>query len=231
MRALVFAAGRGERMRPLTDATPKPLLTVGGKPLIAWHLEKLAASGIRDVVINTSWLAEQFPRALGDGSQWGLRIAYSYEGDTPLETGGGMLHALPLLRDASGADEPFIAVNGDVWSDYDFAQLPREPAGLAHVVVVPLPEFRQPGPFEQALATLLPSDADLHTLAGIGVYRPSLLDGVAPGRFSIVPHLVEAIGTGQLTTEILSGTWWDVGTPDRLTQLDNAIPAPLHGNG
>src|SRR5690606_29436521 len=109
MKALVFAAGKGERMRPLTDATPKPLLEVQGKPLLAWHLEKLAARGVREVVLNTSWLAGQFEPALGDGSRWGLRLHYSYEGPEPLETGGGMLHALPLLGEA-----PFIAVNGDI---------------------------------------------------------------------------------------------------------------------
>ena len=130
-----------------------------------------------------------------------------------------------------GCHAAFIAVNGDIWTDYDFARLPREPAGLAHVVVVPLPEFRQPGPFEQALVSLLPPDAGLHTLAGIGVYRPSLLEGTAPGRFSIVPRLVEAIGDGQVTAEILSGSWWDVGTPDRLVRLDKAIPALLRGSG
>ena len=129
MRALVFAAGLGERMRPLTDHTPKPLLEAGGKPLLAWHLEKLAAMGVTDVVVNTSWLAQRFPEVLGDGSRWGLRLHYSYEGPVPLETGGGMLHALPLLGDA-----PFLAVNGDIWTDCDFAALPREPRGDAHLV-------------------------------------------------------------------------------------------------
>ena len=134
MKALIFAAGLGERMRPLTDTTPKPLLEVGGKRLVEWHLEKLAACGIEDVVINTSWLAEQFPEVLGDGARWGLRIRYSHEGTTPLETGGGMLHALPLL-----GDESFLLVNGDTWTDLDFATLPREPEGLAHLVMVDCP--------------------------------------------------------------------------------------------
>ena len=145
MRALVFAAGLGERMRPLTDTTPKPLLEVGGKPLIAWHLEKLAALGITEVVVNTSWLAPRFPELLGDGSRWGLRLHYSHEGPVPLETGGGMLHALPLLGDA-----PFIAVNGDIWSDYDFARLPREPRGDAHLVLVDNPEHHRQGALPQA---------------------------------------------------------------------------------
>ena len=219
MKALIFAAGRGERMRPLTDTTPKPLLHAGGKPLIAWHLEKLAAIGVRDVVINTSWLAGQFATALGDGGHWGLRIHYSYEGETPLETGGGMFRALPLLGDG-----PFIAVNGDVWTDYDFARLPRVPAGLAHVVVIPLPDFRKPGVFEQALAPLLPrGDGRLHTLAGIAVYRPELLDGLASGHYSVVPRLTQSIDDGQLTAEAFSGTWRDVGTPERLAQLDEDL--------
>ena len=119
MRALIFAAGKGERMRPLTEATPKPLLPVAGKPLVEWHLDKLAGLGVTDVVLNVSWLADRFEPALGDGSRWGLRLHYSYEGTEPLETGGGMLRALPLLGDA-----PFLAVNGDIWTDYDFARLP-----------------------------------------------------------------------------------------------------------
>ena len=142
MRALILAAGRGERMRPLTDTTPKPLLPVRGKPLIAWHLERLAAAGVRDVVVNIAWLADCFEPALGDGSRWGLRLHYSREGDEPLETGGGMQHALPLLGDA-----PFLAVNGDIWCDFDFATLPREPQGLAHLVMVDNPGHNPGGDF------------------------------------------------------------------------------------
>lgn len=219
MKALVFAAGRGERMRPLTDTTPKPLLHVGGKPLIAWHLEKLAAMGVREVVINTSWLAEQFPQTLGDGGRWGLRLHYSYEGPTPLETGGGMLRALAWLGDA-----PFVAVNGDVWTDYDFARLPSAPRGLAHVVAIPLPPFRAPGAFEQALTTLLPGTGNaMHTLAGIGVYRPELLADTTPGRFSIVPRLTQAIADGRLSADVFTGNWHDIGTPQRLAELDAAL--------
>ena len=129
MKALILAAGLGERMRPLTNTTPKPLLHAGGKPLIVWHLEKLAACGIRDVVVNTSWLAAQFPEALGDGSRWGLRLHFVYEGSTPLETGGALWNALSLLADTPNA--PFLAVNGDIWTDYDLARLPHDPAGDA----------------------------------------------------------------------------------------------------
>lgn len=216
MKALIFAAGQGERMRPLSLATPKPLLEVGGKPLIVWHIEKLAARGVAEVVINTSWLAEQFPARLGDGRRFGLRIHYSYEGPQPLETGGGMRHALPLLGDA-----PFIVVNGDIWTDYDFALLPAEPAGLAEVLLVPLPAFRQPGAFERAVSPLLPDhDGRHYTLSGIGVFRPELVAAEAPGKFSITPLLTAAAEHGQLSVARLDAEWADIGTPERLRALD-----------
>ena len=171
--ALIFAAGRGERMRPLTDHTPKPLLTVRGKPLIVWHLEKLAAAGVNYVVVNTSHLAEQFPAALGDGSRWGLRIRYAYEGEEPLETGGGMLNALPLL-----GSEPFIAVSGDIWTDADFTTLPREPTGLAHLLLVDNPPHHPEGDFAlDAQGLVHDAGVPRSTFSGIGVYRPQLLQG------------------------------------------------------
>ena len=172
--ALIFAAGLGERMRPLTDRTPKPLLPVGGKPLIEWHLEKLAAIDVRYVVINTSHLAEQFPEALGDGSRWGLRIRYAYEGPTPLETGGGMLNALPLL-----GPEPFIAISSDIWTDVDFATLPADPSGLAHLVMVDSPAHHPRGDFWLDEHGLLHDDDARPglTYSGLGVFRPELLDG------------------------------------------------------
>ena len=228
MKALVFAAGRGERMRPLTDATPKPLLRAGGKPLIAWHLERLAAIGVRDVVLNTSWLASQFPEVLGDGTQWGLRIRYSFEGDAPLETGGGMLNALPLLGD----DEPFLLVNGDVWTDFDFAKLPRDPAGLAHLVLVDPPAQAPRGDFALDAQGLLHADGEQRlTYSGVGVYRPQLLDGwrdivvEAPGtsgkpKFPLAPILRARMAEGAITGEHHHGRWTDVGTPERLARLD-----------
>lgn len=228
MKALIFAAGLGERMRPLTERTPKPLLQAGGKPLIAWHLEKLAALGVSDVVINTSWLAAQFPQALGDGSRWGLRLHYSYEGPVPLETGGGMLHALPLLGDA-----PFLLVNGDIWTDYDFGRLPREPVGDAHLVLVGNPPHHPNGDFALGdNGILLPeSDAKL-TFSGIGVYRPVLLrdwrnvigdatgSEQTPPRFKLTPLLRHGIRNHRITGEHHCGRWTDVGTPERLAQLD-----------
>ncbi|MGO3126664.1 MAG: N-acetylmuramate alpha-1-phosphate uridylyltransferase MurU [Luteimonas sp.] len=229
-QALIFAAGLGERMRPLTDTTPKPLLAVGGKPLIVWHLEKLAALGVRDVVVNVSWLADRFEPALGDGSHWGLRLHYSHEGAPPLETGGGMLHALPLLDDA-----PFIAVNGDIWSDYDFAHLPAEPEGDAHLVLVDNPAHNPNGDFALAGTDVRSDGASKLTFSGIGVYRPALLHGwrdiigSAPGvdaeppRFKLVPLLRAAMADGRVSGAHHAGRWTDVGTPERLAQLDAAL--------
>ena len=233
MKALIFAAGLGERMRPLTDTTPKPLLVAGGKPLIAWHLEKLAAIGVRDVVVNTSWLAEQFPQALGDGSQWGLQLQYSYEGDTPLETGGGMLHALPLL-----GPDPFLLVNGDIWTDYDFARLPREPEGLAHLVMVDRPGHATHGDFSlDASGYVRPDGATLLTYAGLGIYRPQVLSDWRdiiegnetsgnPPRFRLAPVLKALMPDNRITGEYHRGRWTDVGTPERLSRLDHELSSP-----
>lgn len=220
MRALIFAAGRGERMRPLTDTTPKPLLRAGGKRLIEWHLENLACAGVREVVINTSHLAEQFSEALGDGSRWGLRIQYSYEGPEPLETGGGMLRALPLL-----GNDPFVAVNGDIWTDFDFAALPKNPAGLAHLVVVDNPPQHPHGDFALRDGLLYDEPALRLTFAGIGVYRPELLDGQTPGKFSIVPILRTAMREHRVGGEHYCGKWSDIGTPQRLAELNARLGA------
>lgn len=232
MKALIFAAGLGERMRPLTDITPKPLLQVGGKRLIEWHLEKLAALGIEDVVVNTSWLAAQFPETLGDGSRWGQRIVYSYEGDTPLETGGGMWNALPLLGDA-----PFLLVNGDVWTDHDFTRLPREPQGLAHLVMVDRPPQATHGDFALDDAGFVRADGEHRlTYSGIGVYRPQLFDGwreivrepaIINGKpkFPLAPILRAHMGGNGITGEHHRGRWTDVGTPERLRLLDAELQA------
>lgn len=231
MRALIFAAGKGERMRPLTERTPKPLLPVGGKPLIEWHLEKLAAAGVCDVVINIAWLAARFEPALGDGSRWGLRLHYSYEGAEPLETGGGMLRALHWL-----GDEAFLAVNGDIWCDYDFARLPPRPQGLAHLVMVDNPAQHPRGDFALDDEGRLHSDGESKlTFSGIGVYRRELLDdwrrivGDAPGadetppRFKLAPLLRAAMHAQRASGEHHRGRWTDVGTPERLAELDRAL--------
>jgi len=233
MKALILAAGLGERMRPLTDTTPKPLLHAGGKPLIAWHLEKLAALGVRDVVINTSWLASQFPATLGDGAHWGLRLHYAYEGATPLETGGGMWNAFPLLGDAS-----FIAVNGDIWTDYDFARLPRTIDGDAHLVLVDNPPQHPRGDFALDGDRVASDGPTRLTFAGIGVYRRGLFDdwrtiiGDAPGaeatppRFKLAPLLRAAMAQGRIGGEHHRGAWTDVGTPARLARLNSGLESP-----
>lgn len=228
MKALIFAAGLGERMRPLTDKTPKPLLSVGGKRLVEWHLEKLAAIGVDQIVVNTSWLADQFPQALGDGGRWGLRIHYAHEGSIPLETGGGMCNALQWLGDA-----PFIAVNGDIWCDADFATLPREPDGDAHLLLVANPVHNPRGDFALGTDGRVHSDgAERLTFSGIGVYRASLFADwhavvgdvagteLTPPRFKLAPLLRAAMGRGAVTGTQHRGRWTDVGTPARLHTLD-----------
>lgn len=228
MKALIFAAGKGERMRPLTEHTPKPLLPVGGKRLIEWHLEKLAALGVKTVVINTSWLAECFEPALGDGSRWGMRLIYSYEGPEPLETGGGMAKALPHL----GTD-PFIAVNGDVFCEADFSLLPSAPEGLAHLVMVDNPEHNPNGDFALLENGILASEGDQRlTFSGIGVYRPELLlryqaqwqsvDATDP-RFKLAPILRQAMREGLISGSHYQGLWTDVGTPERLALLNASL--------
>jgi MurNAc alpha-1-phosphate uridylyltransferase len=230
--ALIFAAGRGERMRPLTDQTPKPLLCVGGKPLLVWHLEKLAAAGCSEVVINTSHLAEQFPATLGDGSRWGLHIHYVYEGATPLETGGGMLHALPML-----GGEPFIVVSGDIWCDADFAALPAAPVALAHLLLVDNPAHHPFGDFAlDAQGMLHASGEPKLTFSGIGVFRrellqdwPTRIDAVSgrseqPPCFKLGSVLRAAMVDGAVSGTHYPGAWTDVGTPERLAQLRAALP-------
>ena len=218
-------------MRPLTDTTPKPLLVAGGKPLIEWHLEKLAAIGVRDVVVNTSWLADQFPQALGDGARWGMRIRYSYEGPDPLETGGGMWRALDLL----GRDDAFIAVNGDIWSDVDYARLPSAPAGDAHLVMVDNPAHNPSGDFALDGDRLASDGPRRLTFSGIGVYRASLFErwreviGTADGaerdppRFKLAPLLRAAMARNAVSGEHHRGRWTDVGTPQRLADLDAVL--------
>jgi MurNAc alpha-1-phosphate uridylyltransferase len=223
-RALIVAAGRGERLRPLTDATPKPLLRVGGKSLFEHHLEILAAAGVEEVVINTSHLAEQFPQALGDGSRWGVRIHYSYEGARPMETGGGVRHALPLLGDA-----PFIGVSADIVSDFDYATLPEDPAGLAHLVMVPNPAFHPRGDFWLD-RNLLNEDGvgERLTFGNIGVYRPELVAGETATHFKLLPIYQRAIRERKLGGERFDGFWRNIGTSADLAEL-GAVLAERRG--
>ncbi|OOG37178.1 N-acetylmuramate alpha-1-phosphate uridylyltransferase MurU [Polaromonas sp. A23] len=224
-QALILAAGRGERMRPLTDLTPKPLLPVQGKPLIAWHLESLARAGVKEVVINTAWLEDQFPAALGDGSAWGLRIRYSHEGALfggALETAGGIATALPLLQDA-----PFWLVAGDVFMPgFDFptadAQRFAASAALAHIYLVPNPPHNPKGDFGISSAGLALSQADeKFTYSTVGLYRPALFKNTPVGqKAALAPLLREAMQSGLVSATLYSGPWTDVGTPERLAELN-----------
>lgn len=217
MKAMVLAAGRGERMRPLTDAQPKPLLPVGGKRLIEYHLERLAAGGFREVVINTAWLGDLIPAALGSGGQYGLAITYSHERPEALETGGGIFQALPLL-----GSQPFLLVNGDVWTDIDFGALRREPpeGSLAHLVLVRNPPQHPRGDFVLEQSRVSEGEGLRHTYSGVGIYRPELFEGCAPGKFPLLPLLRRAIARRALSGELHDGRWFDIGTTERLAALD-----------
>lgn len=217
MKAMVLAAGRGERMRPLTDAQPKPLLKVGGKRLIDYHLERLAAGGFREVVVNTAWLGDMIPAALGSGGQYGLAITYSHERPEALETGGGIFQALPLL--GSG---PFLLVNGDVWTDIDFGALRREPpaGSLAHLVLVRNPPQHPRGDFRLEQGSVSEGEGLRHTYSGVGIYRPEFFAGCLPGKYPLLPLLRRAIMQNALSGELHEGRWFDIGTTERLAALD-----------
>ena len=216
---MVLAAGRGERLRPLTDHTPKPLLLVRGKPLVVWHLEALARAGVREVVINLAWLGETIRRALGGGDQYGLQIQYSEEPAGALEVGGGIFQALPLLGPG-----PFIVVNGDTYTDLDFAKLAIAPTALAHLVLVPNPEHHRNGDFVLQGHEVSAGAAPRLTYSGIGLYRPELFARCAAGRFPLLPLLQEAIAARRLSGERYDGRWTDVGSAQRLAALNNSQP-------
>lgn len=214
MKAIVLAAGRGERMRPLTDELPKPLLEVGGKPLIRYHLEALARAGIEEVVINLAWLGCRLREALGERAA-GLPIRYSDEGPVALETGGGIFRALEWLGPG-----PFLVVNGDIWTDYDFARLALDERSLARIVLVPNPPQHPRGDFGFDGRNVDESTPERYTYSGIGLYRPEFFAGCAPGRFPLLPLLRRAIAAGRLRGEVHRGRWYDIGTPERLAALD-----------
>ena len=218
MRALILAAGRGVRMRPLTDHTPKPLLSVGGHPLIEYHIRALAAAGFRELVINHAHLGGQIEQALGDGHRLGVEIAYSPEPPGALETGGGIFKALPLLGTG-----PFLVVNGDIWTDFDFTSLPREPRGLAHLVLVDNPPQHPEGDFCLRDGVVSQSDGRRLTFSGIGVYRAELFADCRPGAFPLAPLLRQAMDRGAVSGERYGGLWSDVGTPERLAELDRCL--------
>lgn len=235
--AMILAAGRGERMRPLTDHTPKPLLSVGGKPLIVWQIQRLVAAGISDLVINHAHLGEQIERALGDGSRWGARIRYSPEGEgRALETGGGIFRALALL-----GPRPFLVVNGDVWTDLDFRGLNLPGDKLALLVLIDNPPHHPSGDFildgarviDRVIDGAIAPDArgpssparPRLTFSGVGVYRPALFDGCRDGPFPLAPLLRSAMAADRVVGVHHRGAWVDVGTPQRLAELDQQLLA------
>jgi len=217
MKAFILAAGRGERMRPLTDHTPKPLLIAGGKPLIVWHLERLAAAGFREIVINHAHLGAQIEQALGDGSRWGLKIRYSPEPPGALETAGGIANARPLL-----GEQPFLVVNGDVYCDWDFRQAQQLADRAAHLVMVANPAHHAGGDFSlDGKRVIYANGEQTLTYAGIGVFSPSFFAGIKAGTvMKLRPLLDTAIATCTLSGERYDGRWVDVGTPLRLAELD-----------
>lgn len=222
MKAMILAAGRGERMRPLTDHTPKPLLQVAGRALIEYHIDALVRAGFTELVINHAHLGARIEEALGDGRRYGARIRYSAEGEA-LETGGGIFRALPLLGPA-----PFLVVNGDIWTDFSYAGLPAVPAGLAHLVLVDNPPQHPDGDFVLAGdGRVSAAGAPRLTFSGIGVYRPELFAGCRPGRFPLAPLLRTAMAAGQVSGEHYDGAWVDVGTPERLAALERRLGGAL----
>jgi MurNAc alpha-1-phosphate uridylyltransferase len=217
MKAMILAAGRGERMRPLTDHTPKPLLQAGGKPLIVHHIEALAAAGYRELVINHAHLGGLIEAALGDGSPWGVRIRYSPE-DNALETGGGIFNALPMLGDA-----PFLVVNGDVWTDFPLASLALADGDLAALVLVGNPAHHPLGDFALRGGRVANAGEPRLTFSGIGIYHPRLFAGCRPGAFPLAPLLRGACDREQVSGVHYPGLWMDIGTPERLQRLGGML--------
>ena len=218
MKAMILAAGRGERMRPLTDHTPKPLLQIGGKPLIVWHLERLASAGFKDIVINHAHLGAQIEQSLGDGSQWNLSIQYSPE-KTALETAGGIANALPLLGDA-----PFLVVNGDTFTEVDFSQLTLRAPNVAHLVMVDNPPQHTQGDFSLVHGKLIAEGEHKLTFSGVGIYDPSLFVAVEKGQpAKLAPLLRAAMLKQQVSAEHYQGEWHDIGTPERLHALNQQL--------
>ena len=217
MKAMILAAGRGERMRPLTDNTPKPLLPVAGKPLIVHHIERLAAAGIRQLVINHAHLGEMIEACLGNGSAWGVKIQYSPE-ETALETGGGIYRALPLLGEA-----PFLVLNGDVWCDFDLEHLQLPQGMLAHLVLVPNPDHHPQGDFALHGERVSDGGDERLTFSGIGVYHPRLFANCRPGAFPLAPLLRAAMAEAKVSGVCHRGLWVDVGTPERLSGIEELV--------
>ncbi len=219
MKAMILAAGKGERMRPLTLHTPKPLVRARGVPLIEYHLNALREAGFHDLVINHAWLGQQIEDYVGDGQRLGLDIRYSPEGE-PLETGGGIFRALPLL-----GDDPFVVVNGDIWTDYDFAALRTPLAGLAHLVLIDNPAHHPSGDFSLVDGQVRDDDSAgaRLTYSGIAILHPRLFAGCEAGAFKLAPLLRDAMRDGKVTGEHFKGRWVDVGTHERLAEVEQLL--------
>jgi MurNAc alpha-1-phosphate uridylyltransferase len=215
---MILAAGRGERMRPLTDTTPKPLLRIGGQTLIEHHIHALVRAGITELVINHAHLGEQIAHALGDGSAYGVAIQYSPEGEAALETGGGIFKALPLLGEA-----PFLVMNADIWTDFDYAGLPQDIDALAHLVMVDNPPQHPGGDFSLSEGRLSRQGPAMLTYSGMGIYRPELFADCTPGAFPLAPLLRAAMDEGRVTGEHFTGSWFDIGTPERLADVNEVV--------
>ena len=218
MKAMILAAGRGERMRPLTDKLPKPMLPVGGKPLLQHHVEALARAGYTDLVINHARSGERIEAWFAGGGAFGVNIRYSAEGDNPLGTGGGIKRALTLL-----GDDPFLVVNGDTWTDFPLETLKPALPGHAHLVLVPNPAHHARGDFTLQRGAVTASGEPRYTFSGIGVYRPGLFRSITEPVFSLAPVLRRAMETRQVTGELYQGRWFDVGTPARLEQVEGYL--------
>lgn len=217
MKAMILAAGHGTRMRPLTDLTPKPLLRVGDKPLIVWHIENLQRGGFKDIVINIAWLGDQIPKALGDGSQFGVRLHYSDEQhEGALETAGGIIKALPLL-----GDETFLVVNGDVWCNHQYSNInPLENDDLAYLLLVNNPSHNPDGDFSLVNKRISDGGDNALTFSGIGYYHPNLFSNLAYGKQALAPLLRHAMHNQQVSGEHFIGDWHDIGTPERLAKIN-----------
>ena len=218
MKAMILAAGRGERMRPLTDDTPKPLLRIGGQTLIEHHIHALVQAGFTELVINHAHLGEQIVAALGDGNAYGVEIRYSPETPPALETGGGIFNALPLLGDG-----PFLVLNADIWTDFPLGELPEQIEGLAHLVLVDNPEHHAQGDFSLSAGQVSQTGPAMLTFGGIGVYSPELFNGCAAGAFPLAPVLRQAMDDGRVSGEHYQGSWFDIGTPERLEAVNRVV--------
>jgi len=218
MKVMILAAGRGKRMGRLTDNCPKPLLQVAGKSLLEHHILALKEQGFSEFVINVAYLGEQIKKAIGDGEQWGVSIEYSDEGDNALETGGGIFNALSLLGNA-----PFLVVNGDVWTDFPYASLRNKAVKNIHLVLVNNPTHNLAGDFNLRKSDIVQSGGDCYTYSGIGVFSPRVFDNKSVGVFPLAPLIRDEISEQNVSGELHSGVWIDVGTPERLADVESAL--------